>query len=81
MQRDAVLICRLTTDSGGGGALHLLLMALAKLEDPIVDENTRVTNCALHNVQTCLRNAVEEVLGVDGMTEKKVNNKVEKTSK
>ena len=72
-----IFICGLTTDSGGGGTLHSLLTALAKLQDPIVDENTRVTSCALHNVQTCLRNAVEEVFGVGGMTEKKVNNKVE----
>ena len=76
-----ILICGLTTDSGGGGTLHSLLLALAQLEDPTVDENTRVTSCALHNVQTCLRNAVEEVFGVGGMTEKKIRNKVEKTSK
>ena len=76
-----ILFCGLTTDSGGGGTLHSLLSALAQLEDPIVNKNTRVTSCALHNVQTCLRNAVEEVFGAGGMTEKKVSNKTEKDFK
>ena len=33
-------------------------------------KNTRITSCTLHNIQTFLQNAVEEVFGVGGMTEK-----------
>ena len=76
-----IFLCGLTTDSGSGGTLHSLLSALAQLEDPIVNKNTRVTSCALHNVQTCLQDAVEEVFGSGGMTEKKVGNKTEKDFK
>ena len=49
------------TDSGGGGTKFALARALE--ERNIAAQNYLVTTCALHNLQTCLRNAVVNVLG------------------
>jgi len=56
------------TDSGGGGTKFALAKALD--ERHISAQNYLVTTCALHNLQTCLRNAVVNVLGEGGMNDK-----------
>ena len=60
------------TDSGGGGTLHLLNDEL--MLQGVSDELTRVVSCSLHNLKTCLRNAVEEVFGSGGTKEQKKSN-------
>ena len=49
------------TDSGGGGTK--LAPAKAIQEKDIADRNYLISTCALHNLQTCLRNAVVNILG------------------
>ena len=56
------------TDSGGGGTKFALAKALEQRD--IVHETYLVSTCSLHNLQTCLRNAVVNVLGEGGMNEK-----------
>ena len=56
------------TDSGGGGTKFALARALE--ERNIAAEHYLVATCALHNLQTCLRNAVVNVLGEGGMNDK-----------
>ena len=56
------------TDSDGGGTKFALAKALD--ERHISAQNYLVTTCALHNLQTCLRNAVVNVLGEGGMNDK-----------
>ena len=56
------------TDSGGGGTKFALAKALE--ERHISAQYYLVTTCALHNLQTCLRNAVVNVLGGGGMNDK-----------
>ena len=50
-----------TTDSGGGGTKHSLRDAL--IEEGVVTHHYCVNTCALHNLQTCLRNAIKKVFG------------------
>ena len=52
------------TDSGGGGTLHS--MARAMHSRNMTSEHYLVGSCSLHNLQTCLRNAVINVLGEGG---------------
>ena len=52
------------TDSGGGGTKDALKRELEKNE--LTAEDYLVTTCSLHNLQTCLRNAVVNVLGEGG---------------
>ena len=56
------------TDSGGGGTKFALARALT--EKNMTSANYLVCTCSLHNLQTCLRNAVTNVLGEGGMNEK-----------
>ena len=74
-----VVLAGVTTDSGGGGTLHSLVECLVK--EGVADNDTRVTSCSLHNVQTCLRNCVEEVFGAGGMSETKVGRSIKRTFK
>ena len=55
------------TDSGGGGTLHS--MARAMHSRNITSEHYLVGSCSLHNLQTCLRNGVINVLGEGGTDE------------
>ena len=55
-----------TIDSGGGGTKESLKEALRKIG--VVTECYRVNTCALNNLQTWMRNAVEKVFGQGGMT-------------
>ena len=55
------------TDSGGGGTLHS--MARAMHSRNITSEHYLVGSCSLHNLQTCLRNGVINVLGEGGTNE------------
>ena len=54
------------TDSGGGGTLHCLAWAL--MQRNLVHPQYIIVSRSLHNIQTCLRNAVTHVLG-EGRTE------------
>ena len=51
-------------DSGGGGTLHSLQRSLEArgLTAPLY----RVCSCSLHNVQTCLRQCIQQVFGEGG---------------
>ena len=53
------------TDSGGGGTKYALARAL--MEKNMASANYLVCTCSLHNLQTCLRNAVTNVLGEGGI--------------
>ena len=64
--REIILVGGTTDSGGGGGTKESLKEALRKLG--VVTECYRVNTCALHNLQTCLRNAVEKVFGKGGMT-------------
>ena len=60
-----ICVCGGTTDSGGGGTKHSLRDALMK--EGVVSHEYRVNTCALHNLQTCFRNAIEKIFGEGGM--------------
>ena len=51
------------TDSGGDGKLHCLARALMQRD---LVHPQYIIICSLHNIQTCLRNAVTHVLGEGG---------------
>lgn len=55
------------TDSGGGGTLHALCREL-KLRN-LCSSNYITCSCSLHNLQTCLRNAIVNVMGDGGEDE------------
>ena len=57
------------TDSGGGGTLFSLATALRNLNLPGMHTNYLVGSCSLHNIQTALRNAMQEVFGEGGTDE------------
>ena len=57
-----VILCGQTTNSGGGGGLHSLARELQKLGLPFRSYYL-VALCSLHNLQTCLRNGIIDVLG------------------
>ena len=52
------------TDSGAGRTLESLSKELKKVN--LCQEDYCVGNCSLHNVQTCLRNTVINVIGEGG---------------
>lgn len=56
------------TDSGGGGTKYALSRQLSSRN--MCHPHYLVATCSLHNLQTCLRNAVVNVLGEGGMDEK-----------
>ena len=56
------------TDSGGGGTKFALAIALE--QRGIAHEFYLVATCSLHILQTCLRNAVVNLLGEGGINEK-----------
>ena len=63
-----LILCGQDTDSGGGGTLHSLERELRKLDLPF-NNYYIISSCSLHNLQTCLRNGVIEVLGEGGSVE------------
>ena len=63
-----LILAGTASDSGGGGTGESLLASLRG--EGCADENTRWLPCSLHNVQTPLRNAVEEVFGKGGSVER-----------
>ena len=58
------------TDSGGGGTLFALERAFRKLNLPGMHVYYLVGSCSLHNLQTALRNAIQQVFGEGGKDEK-----------
>ena len=67
------------TDSGGGGTLDALKRTLE--EKRLVVNEYRVVSCSLHNVQTCLRQCIQQVYGEGGMIETIQHDKVKKDYK
>ena len=63
----SVILYSQTTDSGGGGNLHSLARELQKLGLPF-QSYYLVASCLLHNLQTCSRNGIIDVLGKGGTT-------------
>ena len=66
--QEDIKLAGITTDSGGGGTLESLAAELKKLD--LCTPDFLVLSCSLHNLQTCLRNAVVEHLDEGGKTEK-----------
>ena len=63
--RTSVRLYGQCTDSGGGGTKYALSAAMK--ERNLVGDFYLISTCSLHNLQTCLRNAVMNVLGEGGV--------------
>ena len=63
-----MFLAGIASDSGGGGTGKSLQVRL--IEEGFAKENTRIVTCSLHNLQTCLRNAVEDVFGEGGTVDR-----------
>ena len=59
-----ITLSGIASESGGGGTGDSIDQG--RINEVYADENTRFMPCCLHNVQTLLRNVVEELFGKGG---------------